>query len=126
MKTKDFNNIVKEQLYRCENLLITKMREYAEGSDTDESVDRLAAFKKAAALQNQTPIQAAFGMLAKHLVSVSDMVASRGGYTKDRWNEKITDSINYLLIIRALAEELTPERIFDPKGTKAKEEKANE
>lgn len=105
MKTKDFNNIVKEQLYRCENLLITKMREYAEGSDTDESVDRLAAFKKAAALQNQTPIQAAFGMLAKHLVSVSDMAASGKEYSDERWNEKITDSINYLLIIRAIVEE---------------------
>lgn len=125
MRTKDFNNIVKEQLYRCENLLITKMREYAEGSDTDESVDRLAAFKKAAALQNQTPIQAAFGMLAKHLVSVSDMAASGKEYSYERWNEKITDSINYLLIIRALAWESKPEKTIMLVGSpevKAKEE----
>ena len=44
-------------------------------------------------------------MLSKHLVSVADMVGSRQSYPLTQWNEKITDSINYLLILRAIVEE---------------------
>lgn len=105
MKIKTFNDIIQAQLERSAKLLTGKGREYAEGAEVDERIDRLAHFKKAAALQGGTPEQAAFGMLAKHLVSVSDMVASDETYSLDRWNEKITDSINYLLIIRAIVEE---------------------
>lgn len=105
MNVRTFDNIVQAQLDRSAQLLIGKGHEYAEGADIDNGIDRLAHFKKAAALQNESPEQAAFGMLAKHLVSVADMVASGEEYTLERWNEKITDSINYLLIIRAIVEE---------------------
>ena len=44
-------------------------------------------------------------MLAKHLVSLSDMCTDGNDYTLERWAEKITDSINYLLILRAVVEE---------------------
>jgi hypothetical protein len=100
-----FERIVTDQINRSEILLTGKGHEYAEGADTSQEVDRLAHFKKAAALQDETPAQAAFGMLAKHLVSVADMVKSGGFYPLDKWNEKISDSINYLLILRAIAEE---------------------
>ena len=104
MTTHDFNEIVKEQLTRCENLLISKGDEYAM---TD---DRLSAFKKAGALQGQTMLQAALGMLAKHLVSVVDMIQDKNPkrFGLDRWNEKLTDAINYLLIMRAIIEEEEP------------------
>lgn len=105
MKIKTFNDIVQGQLGRCARLLTGKGHEYAEGAEADERIDRLAHFKKAAALQGETPEQAAFGMLAKHLVSISDMVASGETYRLEQWDEKITDSINYLLIIRAIVEE---------------------
>lgn len=114
MNVKIFNDVVKAQLERSEQLLTGKGREYAEGAEANDGVDRLAHFKKAAALQSETPEQAAFGMLAKHLVSVSDMVASDEAYTLEHWNEKITDSINYLLIIRAIVEEKEMAR---PHGT---------
>lgn len=94
-----FEKVVNEQINRCEDLLVNKGREYAPGED------RLAAFKKAAALQDCTQLEAALGMLAKHLVSVTDMIQSREHYTTSRWDEKITDTINYLLIIRAIVEE---------------------
>lgn len=100
-----FERIVTDQLSRSEALLAGKGHEYAEGADTSQNVDRLAHFKKAAALQDQTPAQAAFGMLAKHLVSVADMVGTRGSYPLEKWDEKISDSINYLLILRAIVEE---------------------
>ena len=99
MVSEEFNRIVERQAELCGVLLGTKGREYAPG------FDRLSAFKKAAALQNVTQAQAAFGMLAKHLVSVSDMVNDPDSYDLEKWDEKIGDSINYLLIIRAIVEE---------------------
>ena len=102
MNLKQFDKIVTDQLSRSELVLMGKGTEEA----TDETeVDRLAHFKKAAALQDMTTAQAAFGMLSKHLVSVADMVGSRQSYPLTQWNEKITDSINYLLILRAIVEE---------------------
>lgn len=100
-----FNKIVTDQLARSELLLTGKGEEYAEGAENDAGIDRLAHFKKAAALQDQTTAQAAFGMLTKHLVSVADMVGSRQHYSLEKWDEKISDSINYLLILRAIVEE---------------------
>jgi hypothetical protein len=40
-------------------------------------------------------------MLAKHVVSVYDMSMSNKEFTEARWTEKITDSINYLLLLKA-------------------------
>lgn len=94
-----FDKNVKTQVEHCLGLLCSRGTEYAPGAD------RLSAFKKAAALQNCSQAQAAFGMLAKHLVSVADMIESRQAYPGARWDEKIGDSINYLLIIRAIIEE---------------------
>ena len=99
MTVNQFDRIVNEQINRCGDLLEYKGKEYAPGAD------RLAAFKKAAALQNCTQLEAALGMLAKHLVSVTDMIQSHEHYTISRWDEKITDTINYLLIMRAIIEE---------------------
>lgn len=104
MKIDAFNKAVKEQLTQCEAMLIGKGEEYAPGAMA-ESADRLAHFKKAAAIISGTPKEALLGMLAKHLVSISDMCTDGRQYTKERWNEKITDSINYLLILRAMVEE---------------------
>lgn len=99
MTPERFTESVTTQVEHCISLLGTKGTEYAPGAD------RLSAFKKAAALQGCTTAQAAFGMLAKHLVSVSDMIMSNERYSGIRWDEKISDSINYLLIIRAIIEE---------------------
>ena len=103
MNLKQFDKIVTDQLSRSE--LVLMGTEYAEEATDETEVDRLAHFKKAAALQDMTTAQAAFGMLSKHLVSVADMVGSRQSYPLTQWNEKITDSINYLLILRAIVEE---------------------
>lgn len=85
MKTEQFNQIV-------------KAKEYA----TD---DRLHNFKVAAELENCTPRQALAGMMAKHTVSIYDMCRSDVKFSDDQWNEKITDHINYLLLLRAIVEE---------------------
>lgn len=69
------------------------------------AVDRLAHFKKAAVVLNTTPRAALMGMLSKHLISVSDMCMGEQQYSKEQWDEKITDSINYFLILCAIVEE---------------------
>lgn len=100
-----FERVIADQLSRSELLLASKGQEYAENANISSKVDRLAHFKKAAALLGETPAQAAFGMLAKHLVAISDMIGAGKSYPLETWDEKITDSINYLLILRAIVEE---------------------
>ena len=100
MTTHEFNFIVEKQLDISKTLLISKGREYAE-----QEQDRLSAFKKAAALQGENQKAALFGMLAKHLVSLSDMCTSNKHYHLDKWNEKITDAINYLILLKAVVME---------------------
>lgn len=95
MTNENFESIVESQLNWTRSLLITKGKEYS------LSEDRLIAFKRAAALQNETVKQALCGMLAKHIVSIYDMSMSNDYFTPERWTEKITDSINYLLLLKA-------------------------
>ncbi len=66
MKTEQFNQIIETILEHCADTLINKAKEYA-------TEDRLHNFKVAAGLQNTTPVQALFGMMSKHTVSVYDM-----------------------------------------------------
>jgi len=99
MLQEEFNDIVTKQMKKCWETLFNKGNEYAMQGD------RLSHFKKAAAVMDSTPKAALFGMLAKHLVSVSDMCLDKEKYHKEVWSEKITDSINYLLILAAIVEE---------------------
>jgi len=97
MKTEQFNFIIQNMLQHCTDTLTNKAKEYA-------TEDRLHNFKIAATLQGITPIQALAGMMSKHTVSVYDMCQG-GECPLDMWDEKIGDSINYLLLLRALVED---------------------
>lgn len=99
MKAEVFNQIVEVQLERCRKILCFKANEYA-------TEDRLHNFRVAAALQGCTELQALAGMMAKHTVSVYDMVMGGQSYPMELWGEKITDHINYLLLLRAMVEEI--------------------
>ena len=98
MTSNEFNQILEYTINRCKSLLQSKSKEYA----TD---DRLHNFKSAANLKGETPIKTLAGMMAKHTISVYDMCMSGQDYTKALWDEKICDSINYLILLRALVEE---------------------
>ncbi len=98
MKTEDFNAIVEEQLARCTEVLVKKADEYA-------TEDRLHNFKVAAALVGRPARQALAGMMVKHTVSIYDMCMSDAEFTLEMWDEKITDHMNYLLLLLALVEE---------------------
>lgn len=100
MNTKTFNAIIKDQVNRSLDLLTVKAKEY-----TIVNEDRLTNFKTAAALQHKTTEQALSGMMAKHIVSIYDMINSGQEYPIEVWDEKITDSINYLLLLSAVVKE---------------------
>ena len=99
MKKSEFQDVVLDQLNRCEDMLVVKGSEYA--TDTD----RLSNFRAAAAIQNTTMLQALGGMMVKHTVSIYDMIRSNGVYEQELWDEKITDHINYLLLLQAVLQE---------------------
>ena len=98
MTAERFEQIMEDQFQRCRQVLIVKAKEYA-------TEDRLHNFRVAAALQSCTELQALAGMMAKHTVSVYDMTRDGKPHPLELWEEKITDSINYLLLLRAMVEE---------------------
>ena len=106
----EFNDVVIGQMERCKSLLVTKGNEYAPEAMSNVEIDRLAHFKKAATLMRTTPKIALMGMLVKHYISIMDMCLDEGDYPIEQWDEKITDSINYLLILRAIVEEAQHEK----------------
>ena len=98
--TEKFDQIVDKMLKHCLSTLNAKAKEYA----TD---DRLHNFKRAAELQRCTPKRALEGMMAKHIISLFDMAGSNETFPIALWDEKLGDTINYCLLMRALVEEDT-------------------
>lgn len=108
MDSKRFNDILENTLNDCCRTLGFKAGEYA-------TEDRLHNFKVAAKLQNCTPLTALAGMMAKHTVSVYDLIQKHEQglpVSEAMWGEKIGDSINYLLLLTALVQEELDEAIY--------------
>ena len=99
MNADTFNEIVGDQIETCERVLLSKGKEYTPGED------RLSNFRSAAAAQGLTMKQALAGMMAKHTISIFDMIWSGEEYPEEQWEEKITDHLNYLLILKAVVAE---------------------
>lgn len=98
MTQEEFNDVFEIQMKKCSDILTHKKKEY-----TGDNTDRLSAFKMAAALQNCDPKAALAGMMSKHVVSIYDMCYSNLlHFELEQWDEKITDSINYLILLKAL------------------------
>jgi hypothetical protein len=93
-----FSKIVKEQQELCNDVLIEKAAEYA-------TEDRLHNFRVSAALQGCTMRQALAGYMAKHTTSIFDMCFSMEEFSMAKWDEKITDHLNYLLLLKAVVTE---------------------
>lgn len=88
-----------DQFERCRVVLIEK------GKGVGEDEDRLRNFKMAAILQDIRLGEALAGMMAQHTIFLYDMIHSGKAFTVGEWDEKITDNINYLILLRALIEE---------------------
>lgn len=98
MTLENFNEVVDEQIKYCLTVLAEKGKEYS------LTEDRLDHFKDAAVDQECTTKQALWGMMSKHITSLNGMCKNESD-NKEKWIEKITDSINYLLLLRAIVEE---------------------
>lgn len=101
MTANRFNEILETLIGKCASTLGAKSNEYA-------TEDRLHNFKIAAELQNCTPVTALAGMMTKHTVSVYDLIQKHENgevVAKELWDEKIGDSINYLILLSALIQE---------------------
>lgn len=102
MNNEEFVLTVDECIVKCKRILNKKGKDYS----TDE--DRFSNFYSAAGLQSNSPEQALFGMLAKHLVAINDFIdedANGGTVLKKDWEDKIFDAINYLFLLQGILKE---------------------
>lgn len=104
MTNEKFNEIAEKQLEICKEYLCKKGEEY------NPTLDRLEFFKQAAVLENITPEKALAGMMAKHTISIYNLINDHI-YDQAIWEEKITDHINYLLLLKALISEGRNEKL---------------
>ena len=108
MDSARFDEILDVSIDTCRNMLSSKADEYA-------TEDRLHNFKVAGVLQKETPRQALAGMMSKHTVSVYDMCESADSFDMAIWDEKITDHLNYLFLLKAVVhEELLEAMVNNP------------
>lgn len=110
MNPKDFDMLARKRFVSCLKLLQNKSDEYSRGQD------KLHNFRKAAKSRNITPERALDGMMLKHLVSIDDIIndIDNGKIpTKQTLSEKITDIINYLVLLEALITERIEEERLD-------------
>jgi hypothetical protein len=102
MNNKIFNKVTTERINKCLDVMLKKSDEYS------SEKDKLHNFKVAGALQGCSDIKALGGMMCKHTVSIYDLIndfENGKDISLDLWNEKIGDSINYLLLLNAMVVE---------------------
>lgn len=99
MEHREFEGILVQQLARVSSVLGVKTEEYA--TDTDQ----LSNIRASAELQHIPMREAVAGMMSKHTVSIYAMCRDADRHTIERWDEKITDQIIWLILLRAVLEE---------------------
>ena len=97
MDVKTFAEIFEEQFAQSDSMLNSKRKEYA-----GEKVDVLHNFRKAAHLEGTTLREALAGVMVKHTVSLYDMMHEDHLRPMEVWDEKITDHLNYLILLKAI------------------------
>jgi len=105
MTREEFNELVDYIVEeKVKKVMCAKSSEYARGND------KLYNFKRSAEIDGITPIEALRGMDLKHRTSISDMVRdnvdkANKAYPQAIWEEKLTDHINYMILLWALLKE---------------------
>ena len=104
-----FEQLVDSQVRDIHSTLTKKQKEYSRDEDV------LINFRSAAVMQNATMREALGGMMAKHTVSIFQLINSWECAPMETWSEKITDHINYLILLKAIvAEELQAKTAAQP------------
>jgi len=96
VKHKEFESIISNQASDCLEVLKYKGEEYASIDD------RLHNFRVGSEVLGVSMRQVLAGMMIKHTTSIYDMCMDQSLQELTTWVEKITDHINYLLILKAV------------------------
>lgn len=99
MNQNKFSNLVQARIKKCLVTLAVKSTDYA------SKEDRLHNFKSGATLTGQTELQFAFSLASKHIIALRDKISKKEYLTDEFIEEKITDIINYMILIEAIREE---------------------
>lgn len=94
MRHDRFTDILDAQLKRVRDVLVVKTEEYA-------TEDQLANVRFMATIQGISLPRAIAGAMAKHTFSVYKMIRDGKAYPIEKWDEKITDHIIWLVLLRA-------------------------
>ena len=109
MNKDQFDEIVERRTQKIVETLTTKTKEYAADDD------RFHNFNVAARIAGTTPEKALKGMMLKHIVSVFDMIewsyTDEGRINEAIIDEKIGDTINYLVLLEGIMRHQLSRRI---------------
>ena len=115
-----YKTTINNMIAYCQDLINDKLIQYANKNDVFKT------FNEAAELQEILPEQSLFGMMAKHIGSIRNMLdkiekdiysmtvndAEGAEYSLDIWKEKIGDNITYLLILYAMISSRIDEQAY--------------
>ena len=115
-----YKTTINNMIAYCQDLINDKLIQYANKNDVFKT------FNEAAELQEILPEQALFGMMAKHIGSIRNMLdkiekdiysmtvndAEGAEYSLNIWKEKIGDNITYLLILYAMISSRIDEQAY--------------
>lgn len=103
MDNKEFKTLVEQTVQSTSALLVSKGEEYA------GSTDRLANFKRGAALTGTTPMQCCFIYMSKHYDALSTYIKKDAAGFEHKLSEpiegRIDDLINYCFLMKGLIQE---------------------
>lgn len=100
MTHEEFDKVVNSELDYVKTLLCSKSKEY------DFGQDRFHSFKVGGNLQGISQEKCLLGYLTKHIISIYDMCNEIENFSYEKFQEKVTDYINYgLLLLGMIAEE---------------------
>ena len=101
MNSVELKNVIDGRIKKITDSMATKNGEYTSGKD------RLYNFKSVAAMNDEIPETALWGMVSKHIIATRDFIKEVeicGGNCRDYeyWDEKLGDIINYMILLEAL------------------------
>lgn len=92
----EFERLFEERIEKCKNVLAVKAEEYS----SDE--DKMRNFNVAGRMLGVPPYKIAFYYMMKHFESVYEIVIEDKKVSRDVWDEKVGDLLNYIFLIDAM------------------------
>lgn len=93
---KEFEQLFEERIRKCRDILIVKAKEYS----TD--LDKMRNFNVAGRMLGMAPYKVAFYYMMKHFESFYEIVIEDREVSRELWDEKVGDLLNYIFLIDAM------------------------